>query len=189
MEAWYTLHTKPNSEYRVVMALQQRNFETYLPEIKTAKVDQHREKHPFFPAYLFIKVDLEKTSFSKFQWIAGLRRIVSLGGQPVLVPDVVIDLIQFNLNKGEGLTAWPIVPFKPGDPIEITEGPFKGMQAIFDGPTTSAERVQVLLEILGSVSKVQVEVANLKNASPDTVKSAPKRSRRTRGQGRQIMQN
>jgi transcriptional antiterminator RfaH len=186
MEQWYTLHTKPKAEYYVTAVLQQRGIETYLPEIESAKVSQGKKKRPFFPCYIFIKVDFEVVGRSWVQWTPGLRRIVAFDDQPVPLPDQVIELIRCRLGEIQAAGGWPAHPFKPGDTVRITEGPFRDMLAIFDGPTTPAQRVQVLLEILGRISRMQVDVNDLEKVSPCAEVSAPKRPRRTRGQGRRI---
>ena len=80
----------------------------------------------------------------------------------------------------------PDYPFRPGDEVRIIEGPFRDMLAVFHGPATPAQRVQVLLEILGRASRVQVEVTDLEKVTPGSTPAAPKRSRRTRGQGRRL---
>lgn len=64
---------------------------------------------------------------------------------------------------------------------------FQDMLAIFEGPTTPSQRVQLLLKVLGG-SRMQVDVTALEKAPPDENQAPPpqKRSRRTRGRGRRI---
>lgn len=186
MEQWYTLHTKPNAEYQVVSALEQRGVHTYLPEIEVPKSRKKRKKKPFFPCYLFSKIDFETVGISRVRWTPGLRRIVSFDDQPVPTPDEVIELIQSKLGQIEAAGGWPQHPFKPGDTVRITDGPFQEMLAIFEGPTTPSERVHVLLNFLGHASRVQVNPTNLEKAPPGANAPQPKRPRRTRGRGRRI---
>lgn len=186
MEQWYTLHTKPNAEYRVMATLQRRAIETYLPEILTCPRPKEKRKQPFFHCYLFAKIDLEQVGFSAMQWTPGLLRIVAFDEQPAALPDEVIELIR---AKVESLTAAGGLPrhnLKPGDTVRIKEGPFQNMLAVFDGPITPAERVQVLLEILGYARRVKVAVADLEKTNAQIPPAAPKRPRRTRGRGRRI---
>lgn len=187
MEKWYTLYTKPNAEHQVVKALAQRQIHTYFPEIEIPKTRQGRK--PFFPCYLFVRVDLGVVGISSLQWTPGLRRVVAFGEQPAALPDEVIELIQRGLSEMEAAGAWTAHGFKPGDTVLITSGPFEDMLAIFAGPTTPARRVQVLLNILGHASRVQVEVNDLAKA-PEAVEVPPLvRSRGTRGKGRKIKYN
>jgi transcription elongation factor/antiterminator RfaH len=186
MEQWYTLYTKPNAEYQVVTALQQRGVQTYLPEGEFHTSHRGRKRKPFFPCYLFIKVDFEIVGFSSLQWMPGLRYIVAFEDRPVPLPNEVIDLIRCKLGEIEAAGGWPAHSFKPGDTVRIIDGPFRDMLAIFDGPTTPAQRVQVLLEILGRTSRLQIDVTDLEKASPRSEVPESRRPRRTRGQGRRI---
>jgi transcriptional antiterminator RfaH len=187
MEKWYTLYTKPNAEHQVVKALTQRQIHTYLPEIELPKTRKGRK--PFFPCYLFARVDLSQVGISSLQWTPGLRRVVGFGDQPTPLPDEVIKLIQDGLNEIEAAGGWTVHNFKPGDTVLITSGPFQDMLAIFAGPTTAARRVQVLLNILGHASRVQVEVDDLAKASVKEEVPPLKRPRGTRGHGRKIKYN
>ena len=188
MEHWYTLHTKPNAEYQVIAALQQREIETYLPEIVTPTANKGKRNQPFFPCYLFVRIDFELVGFSTMQWTPGLRRIVAFDEQPLPLPDEVIELIREGADRlqagGGGL---PQHNFKPGDTVRIKAGPFQDMLAIFAGPTTPAQRVQVLLEILGHARRVKVAVTDLEKTEPQAATAPPKRPRGTRGGGRRIM--
>jgi transcriptional antiterminator RfaH len=185
-ERWYTLYTKPKSEFQVANGLQRRGIQTYLPEIELPQKGRRQQPQPFFPCYLFVKIDLSAVGLSVVQWTPGLRRLVAFGNQPVPLPDEVIDLIQRRLGEIEASGGWPVHPFQPGDTVRFTEGPFRDMLAIFEGPTGPSERVQVLLSILGRLSRVQVSPANLAKAPDQAEVSLPKRPRRTRGRGRHI---
>jgi transcriptional antiterminator RfaH len=187
MEHWYTLHTKPNAEYQVATALAQREIEIYLPELPPSKSEKgRRHRRPFFPCYLFARMDFKRIGFSTIQWTPGLRRVVAFGDEPAAVPDELIALIQQKLSEWEARGGIPAHNFQPGDPVRIKQGPFQDMVAIFDGPATPSQRVQVLLEILGQARRVQLDVKDLeKSAQPDASVSE-KRPRRTRGRGRRI---
>jgi transcriptional antiterminator RfaH len=186
MEKWYTLHTKPNAEYQVTAVLQQHGFETYLPEVETPTTDNGTKLKPFFPCYLFSKIDLKAVGISRVQWTPGLRRIVSFDNEPVPMPDDVIEAVRRKLQAYEAGGGWMGHDFDPGDPVLITDGPFRDMLAVFDGPIEPSERVQVLLDILGRASRVQIDVTDLQAAPSDSDEPAPKRQRRTRGKGRRI---
>lgn len=186
MEQWYALYTKPHCEYKVAIALRQRELLIYLPEIEAAKLSQSSKKLvPFFPCYLFCKIDFEAFGLSHIQWTPGLRRILACDDRPLPVSEEVIDLIRHSLSQIERTDKWLPHNFMPGDTVRITNGPFQDMLAIFEGPTTPGQRVQVLLEILGA-SRVQVDVADLEKASETAENAVAKRPRRTRGRGRRI---
>jgi transcription elongation factor/antiterminator RfaH len=187
METWYALYTKPNSEFQVAVALQQHRIETYLPQVEVTEDHQHPKTKPFFPCYLFMKVDFQETDLSQMEWIPGLRRIVTCDDRPVPVPEAMITFIRRQFGELELSDGLPAPRFGKGDAVRITIGPFQDMLAIFEGPTSSGERVKVLLEILGRPSRVRLAAADLEKAEAGAAGiSTPKRPRRTRGQGRWI---
>ena len=186
MEQWYTVHTKPNAEYQVATALDCRWIETYLPEIKVSKAPRGRERKPFFPCYLFIKTNFEVIDLSHIHWIPGLRRIVAFDNQPVPLTDEIIELMRDTVDAINAAGGQSRHTFRPGDTLRITDGPLEGMLAIFEGPATPSERVQVLLTFLGQISRARVPVSHLEKAPPTIELPIAKRTRRTRGQGRRI---
>lgn len=186
MKAWYTLHSKPGAERQLAAALQERGIETYVPEIKSKTGQNSPCKKPLFPCYLFCRVDLEAVGLSRIQWTPGLRRVVAFGGKPAAMPQKVIDLLRARLDHMQAGGGLPNHPFEPGDTVRIVEGPFKDMLAIFEGPMTSAERVQVLLDILGRASRMHVDASNLVKTKDSGSPTQSRPPRRTRGRGRPI---
>ncbi len=189
MTHWYTLYTKPSAEYQVAESLRRRGVETYLPETETPKARRGRDRKPFFPCYVFIKVDFERVGLSRVQWTPGLRRIVAFDGQPAPLPDDVIDIIRRKLDGINTAGGWPAHNFQPGETVQITDGPLQGLQAIFEGPTTPAERVRVLLKFLGHDRCTWVNASELEKTPSGAEAPAHKRSRGTRGRGRRIRNN
>ena len=161
MEQWYALYTKPNSEYQVARILKHHGFETYLPDIELLKAHRMCKRAPFFPCYLFMKIDLETVHASRWLWTPGLRCIVTRGDQPVSVPDKVINLMRHKLNEFKTARSQSECSFKPGETVRITNGPFRDMLAVFDKPITPSERVQILFHVLGRASRVQIDISDL----------------------------
>ena len=186
MDQWYTVHTKPNAEYQTATALQERGLETYIPELESPNHGNGRTKKPFFPCYLFARVDFEVTGLSQLQWTPGLRRVVAFDDHPVPLADEVVNSMRRKLDDVNASGRF-VHNFRPGEVVRITEGPLQGMLAIFKGPSTPAERVQVLLTFLGRASRAHVPALDLEKAAPEDEASVPtKRPRRTRGRGRRI---
>ena len=194
MEHWYTLYTKPNAEYQVATALCKRGIEIFLPEVASPHPRHKGRKRPLFPCYLFIKVDFEKGGLLSVRWTPGLRHVLAFDNRPMPLPDRVIKLIQRQVERLNTAGGWTAHAFQPGEKVQITGGPLQGLLAIFEGPTKPSERVRVLLDFLGQARRATVSVADLEKTSsfnefrtPHKIQSlAPRRSRRTRGQGRRI---
>jgi transcriptional antiterminator RfaH len=187
MEHWYTLHTKPNAEYQVAASLQERGLQTYLPETKSPKARRGWERRPFFPCYVFVKIDFERVGLSRVRWTPGLRRVVAFDDRPAPLPDEVIDLIRRKLDGPNAAAGgWSAHTFRPGETVRIADGPLQGLLATFEGPATPAQRVQVLLKFLGHARRTWVQTSVLEKAPSDAEAPAHKRSRRTRGRARRI---
>jgi transcriptional antiterminator RfaH len=186
MNQWYALNTKPRVEKRVAMTLQQRGVETFLPETTIVTANKKQKRIPFFPSYLFMRVDLATDNPAMWQWAPGLRHIVAYGSRPAPIPDEVINLIEVKLRELESWGSKPAHPFKPGDVVRIKSGPFSDMLGIFDGPCTPSERGNVLMGSLNNSVRVRVSVSVLEVAQGAANLTGARRPRRTRGRGRRI---
>lgn len=54
----------------------------------------------------------------------------------------------------EGVTEIKPRPYRPGEPVMIREGPFAGLQAVFEHEMTGSERIAILLELLGRQTRL-----------------------------------
>ncbi len=183
MKQWYALYTKANTEYKVAFYLREGGVEVYLPELSVS-AQKNTQRKPFFPCYLFAQLDLANGNPALWRWTPGLRRLVSYGNQPVPLPPELIELIKARLAQ-KGKVVEPAYPFQVGDLVRVTEGPFKDMLALFEGPAAPSKRVQVLLTTLGQYFRLRLDPANLAVVSPELAVK-PKRRRRTRGRGRRV---
>lgn len=181
MEAWYTLYTKPNAEAQVARALLARGCTVFLPLLPPRG---EQRSQPLFPAYLFLRCDLSQVVVDEIQWLPGLRRIISFGGQPAVMPEAAIALIEEGLREIEAAGGLPQHGFKPGDAVIIDGGPLRGLRGVFQGPLGPAERVRILVHFLGETNRIEAPVDLLRKASVEEVGHG--RRRGTRGRGRRI---
>ncbi len=183
MKQWFALRTQPLMEWRVATHLRRNNIDTFLPVTPAAAADLARPT-PFFPGYLFVQVDLTVTRSSSWL-VPGASYLVGYGDEPAPIPEEVIRMIRRQLellaaNRGRRAR------FQPGDPIRVTEGPFRDMVGIFDDTVTPGERVHVLLQAMNHALRLRLPLRALEKAERATGTPAPKPARRTRGRGRPI---
>ncbi len=181
MEAWYALYTKPNAEAQVARALEMRGFKFFLPLLPPTKPDARPQ--PLFPSYLFVQCDLSEVIVDQLQFLPGLRRIVEFSGQPAVVPQDAIELMNRELDEIEAAGGLRKHQFKPGDTVVIDSGPLAGLRGVFQGPLGPAERVRILVRFLGETNRAEVPLEAIRKASDDDL---PRRRRGTRGRGRRI---
>jgi transcription antitermination factor NusG len=131
----------------------------YLPTVlrKVRRRDRPDTK-VYFPCYLFARIDFTVTPRSSISWMPGIRRIVGTGEQPAIVADEIVDLVRHRLRGKEEVGYGNI---KQGDRVRITSGPLRDLDAIFDQPLSSAQRVRILLEVMGRMTPVEIDASEI----------------------------
>ena len=149
MVQWYVLQSKPQKESLLNEQLCLHEIETWYPCLQVNPVNpRSRKSIPYFPGYLFIHVDLNAVEFSKIQWLPGVSRVVSFGGEPASVSDALIQSIRRQIDGINSAGDETFQKIKHGDIVSIHSGPFAGYRAIFDSRLKGNERVRVLLQML-----------------------------------------
>jgi transcriptional antiterminator RfaH len=156
---WYALYTKPKKEHQVNTLLQGQGIETYLPTVQRKVRRRDRpERLIYFPCYLFARIDFLETPRSTIDWLPGVRHIVQAGQQPAVVDDEIVSLIRRRLEQAEDGGYGGL---KEGDRVRIKSGPLRDLEAIFDRPLSAADRVRVLLEVMGRLTPVDLDYSHI----------------------------
>ena len=101
---------------------------------------------PLFPYYLFIRLDRIASNWRPIRSTRGVLKLLTFGDEPVAVADNLIDILRQNasVSPEEGTAN---VYFRGGDNVEIIEGPFQDLKAVFESQK-GEERAIVLLNML-----------------------------------------
>jgi transcriptional antiterminator RfaH len=159
LEHWYALYTKPRKERQVHALLQDRGIETYLPTVRRKVRRRDRpDRVVYFPCYVFARLDFKETPHSSIAWMPGVRRIVAFGDQPAVVADEIVDLIRGRLSDVEEVGYGKL---RKGDRVRIRTGPLRDLEAIFDRPLSSRDRVRVLLNVMGRMTPTEIDYSDI----------------------------
>ncbi len=159
MLRWYLVHTKPLSESIAQAHLGRQGYEIYLP--RAVQPVRRRGRWTdcivaLFPRYLFVRLKEGIQSLAPVRSSTGVADVVKFGSRYAVVPDLVVDDLQACADPESGLHRMSLPPsMAPGSPVRIITGPFDGMRGILQR-TDAAERVLVLLNLLGRDTSVQV---------------------------------
>ncbi len=153
MESWHVLFTKPQREYQVSEILTEKGIETYVPTV-LKRVRGRTVERPFFPRYIFIRVDFDEIGLSEVQWTPGLTRIVGFSDKPAVVPELIITRLKEQLQELNEKGAFS--PFRPGDRVRIKAGPLRDFEAVFDTHLSSEDRVRILVTVLDRVNRQEL---------------------------------
>ncbi len=158
--AWLALYTKPHREYFVRDRLQGQGVEVYLPEVRVAVPRRERREYkPFFPHYLFARLDLQDARNANLHWTPGLRSVVTCGGQPVPVPDGVVSALRRRLATMSMVAQQ--FPYKAGDLVQVAHGPCDGLHAVFDRRLSAEGRVKVFLKLVSHWVAAELDISDL----------------------------
>jgi transcriptional antiterminator RfaH len=158
---WYLVHTKPRLEEVALTHLERQAYECYLPKMWVEKVRRgkaHMASEPMFSRYLFVRLDtsVHGQSWSPIRSTQGVSRLVRFGMQPAKVDAQLVDLLR---KREQSLPAERL--FAPGEQVQVAQGPFAGIEAIYQ--TTDAEhRSLILIDILSKTVSLHIDTAALR---------------------------
>lgn len=161
---WYCVRTQTKREHIAAGHLRQsEGIEVFCPRIKYRKATRRGKiwwLEPLFPGYLLAKFDIMEMERA-VTFCQGVRGLVRFGSETPDVPeDFVVSLIQQvkkqSADSEELITVAPSLNI--GDEIEVANGPFQGMKGTIRSVAPAKERVKVLLEFLGQVQPVDLDL-------------------------------
>lgn len=162
-ESWYLVHTKPRQEDVALANLERQSYECYLPQKRIERIRRRKAEvatEPMFPRYLFIRLDSsdQGKSRSPIRSTLGVSQLVHFGTRAAKVDDTLVDLLR---QRERTLPTQAM--FASGDSVVITDGPFAGIEAIYQ--TADAERrAFILLEILAQPESMHIDADRLRKS-------------------------
>lgn len=165
---WYAISSHPNKEDALFSHMESLEVEVFYPCLKVNPVNPRSRKfRAYFPGYMFVHADLEKSGISFFNWMPHSKGIVSFGGEPSPVPDGLIVAIRQKVLEIAASGGESLAGINPGDTVVIENGPFAGYEAIFDERISGNERVRVLLKMLSSRQlPMEIKASSIRKKKP-----------------------
>lgn len=159
--AWYLVHTKPRLEDTALLNLERQGYSCYLPRLKAEKIRRGKAvvvNEALFPRYLFVRLDAsgQGQSWAPIRSTLGVSSLVRFGSQPARVDDALVELL-----RSRELEQPQVALFTAGEAVRIAEGPFAGIEAIYQAPDAE-RRSMILLEILSKPVVMRVETGHLR---------------------------
>ena len=158
MTGWFAVYTRPRAEATAQEHLRRQGYEVYLP--RRVKRRRHARRTdfvlaPLFPRYLFVAIDKLHQRWRPILSTVGVCDLVRQGERPAEVPAELVE--ELRLRERHGAFDYPaqIRGLRQGAPVRIATGPFADLAGRFEG-LAAADRVFVLLEMLGRSVKVQL---------------------------------
>jgi len=166
--AWYTVRTKPKHEHIAAANLRRRLAQAvFFPKIRLEKLTRRglvRVVEPLFPCYIFLRCVVEEQA-TDIQHVSGVGRLVQFGHRFPPVADGIIEELQACFGADDLIAVESRLV--PGAEVTAATGAFAGTSAQVLKSLPAKKRVQILLEILGRPTTVEVgsDAVMLKNNS------------------------
>jgi len=162
---WYAVKCQPNREAVAAAHLGNQDFQIFLP--RGQRVRRHARKvdlvlAPFFPGYLFVRLDLTRDRWRCVNSTHGVSNLVMQGAAPAAVPPGIVEELQERCDA-RGVIDLD-TKLRLGQPVRILAGALADFVGEFERQD-AVDRVRVLLTILGKPTSVALPRINVAPAS------------------------
>ena len=161
MDGWYLIQTKPKQEQRAVENLELQGLNAFCPRVFMEKIIRGKRKvtkEVLFPNYLFVQFNQDNVSALSINYTRGVNRIISFGNKPSEVPDELIAQLKKRVDQSNNSLISDLP--KKGEQLQVLDGPFKGLNAIFSH-VEGDFRAAVFLSILKQKVKALLPLEHL----------------------------
>ena len=167
---WYTL--------RVISGKEKKIRENILFELDTANLTDNVEnilvptenvlemrdgkkkikEKVFFPGYLLVRLEMDKETKYFLENINGVISFVGPKGQPQPLKQEEAQRFLGNFDgKGGPLKTVEAAPYKVGDPVKVTDGPFMDFSGFVQEVSHDKQKLKVLVSIFGRQTPVELD--------------------------------
>ena len=162
MDMWFLVKTKPRQERRAAENLERQGVVSFCPMVNMGKISRGRRmvvEEVLFPGYLFVNFDQHKVSATSIRSTRGVSQFVSFSGKRGACARGARRPRAARAALEEGIDS-PSLP-KPGDQLEILDGPFRGLNGVFSQPDGNSRAI-ILIKLLNQQIKASMPLRDLK---------------------------
>jgi len=156
--AWYCARTKQKQDHIAAANLRKNlGLEVFHPRLRVERSTRRgvvRSIEPLFPCYVFVRCVLGE-KLNEIRYTTGISTLVHFGHGIPVVPDAMIEELRECFAAEEPMTVDD--PLAPSVEVMVVEGAFAGMRASVLKAMPAKRRVQILLDVLGRPTQVEVD--------------------------------
>lgn len=167
---WYVVNTYSGHEAKVKekleakvesMGLQDYIYRIIIPETTEVEVKdgvKKEKKHKMFPGYVIVEMVMSDEAWYIVRNTPGVTGFIGSSGKgakptPLLPQEIDKILANMGMSRVNIESELAI-----GDKVSIVDGPFKGMMGKVDNIDLENNRLNVLIDLFGQETPVEVEV-------------------------------
>lgn len=165
---WYAIHVLSGHEKKVKsyleseiarLGLTEKLVQILIPaeEVTEMRDGKRRVKNKvFFPGYMLVETVLDKDTQHLILNTPGITNFVGPKNKPQALRKEEIDRILGRVEEGTGREVLD-VPFRLGDPIKVTDGPFTDFTGFVEEINKEKKKVKVMVSIFGRSTPVELD--------------------------------
>ncbi|MBO5095539.1 MAG: transcription termination/antitermination protein NusG [Bacilli bacterium] len=171
---WYVVNTYSGHESKVKEKLEMRTesmgmqdyiYRVIIPETTEVEIKDGVKKEKvkkMFPGYVLVEMIMSDEAWYIVRNTPGVTGFIGSSGKgakptPLLPQEIDRILSSMGLTRVDVESELAI-----GDKVSITDGPFKGMLGKIDSIDTENNRINVLIDLFGQETPVEVELYQVK---------------------------
>lgn len=167
---WYVVNTYSGHESKVKEKLEMRTesmgmqdyiYRVIVPETIEVEVKdgvQKEKKKKMFPGYILVEMVMSDEAWYIVRNTPGVTGFIGSSGKgakptPLLPQEIDRVLANMGMSRIDAESE-----MKKGDKVSIIDGPFKGMEGVIDSVDLENKRLNVLIDLFGQETPVEVEL-------------------------------
>lgn len=167
---WYVVHTYSGHENKVAITLKQRIelsgktdrvFKIFVPHQQKIVVSEGKKRsveEKLFPGYLMVNMIMEDDTWYIVRSTQGVTGFVGMGSTPTPLAEAEVrTLMKFAKMEAPKFEA----KFSVGDPVKVTDGPFKDFLGKVDEVNEEQGKVKVLVSVFGRETPLELDFAQV----------------------------
>ncbi|MCJ7508726.1 MAG: transcription termination/antitermination protein NusG [candidate division Zixibacteria bacterium] len=110
----------------------------------------------FLPSYILIEMELTKETQHLVTNTPGITSFVGTSGKPVPLKENEAKRILGQIDR-ERKKEFEEIPFKPGDPVKVIDGPFSDFSGSVSEINAERRKLKVMVSIFGRPTPVELD--------------------------------
>jgi transcription termination/antitermination protein NusG len=123
-----------------------------------------REK-TFFPGYILINAVLDKDVQHVISNVPSVVGFLTTGDQPTPLRPDEVNRIMGKMDEAREAGEQPEIPFKPGDAVKVTDGPFNNFTGFVEEVYPDKMKVKVMVSIFGRKTPLELDYLQVEHES------------------------
>jgi transcription termination/antitermination protein NusG len=168
---WYAIHTYSGYEENVkesllqrvdTMDMEEKIFGIMVPKEKKIKIKNGKRKiveEKIFPGYVLVEMVVTDDSWYVVRNTPNVTGFIGTGTTPTPISEAEIESLMKRVGVEEPEFKLDVLQ---GDPVSITDGPFKGQQGKVETIDEQRGKVKVLVSMFGRETPVELDFLQVK---------------------------